>query len=31
MGDEILDSTVLIDNVTWDVGQGDANTQPVPQ
>jgi hypothetical protein len=32
MGDHILDSTVLVDNVTWDVGEGDIpTTVPVPQ
>jgi hypothetical protein len=32
MGDHILDSTVLIDNVTWDVGEGDVPiTTPVPR
>ncbi len=32
MGDHILDSTVLIDNVTWDVGTGDIPvTTPVPR
>ncbi len=30
MGDHVLDSTVLIDNFTWDVGQGEPpTTQPV--
>lgn len=32
MGDHILDSTVLIDNVTWDVGEGEIPiTTPVPR
>lgn len=29
-GDHIPDSAVLIDHVTWDIGQGNANTQPIP-
>jgi hypothetical protein len=32
MGDHILDSTVLIDNMQWDVGEGDIPvTTPIPQ
>jgi hypothetical protein len=32
MGDHILDSTVLIDNFTWDLGEGETpSTHPIPR